>query len=297
MGIHDRHRFVFGDGRGHPDTVLLAEYADNVLPLADRRDLQYHLADCEACRDALSDAMLFSATDVAPALPVHRMGRRRWIAVVVTGLTAAAAIFTAVRAGSSWWGRRSDQIALAQLIAAVTKEPTRPFDGRLSQGFPYAPAPVLDRGERARHLSPDVRIAAATIEKLVHDQETPGRLAVSGVASAVLGDFDRSVSALERATQLEPDNARYLSDLSAIYLARANLGQSADDYMKALASAARARSIDSTLSAGCFNWALALERLSRSDEARRAWEGCLSADSGSAWSTDIRAHIARLPVR
>ena len=146
-------------------------------------------------------------------------------------------------------------------------------------------------------MSPDLRIAAAAIEKLARDEETPERLAVSGVASAVLGDFDRSVSALERATQLEPDNARYLSDLSAIYLARASLGRSPDDYMKALASAVRARSIDSTLSAGCFNWALALERLSKTDEARRAWESCLSADSGSAWSADIREHIAQLPAR
>jgi len=296
VGIHDRHRFVFGDGRGHPDTVLLAEYADNVLPPADRRDLQYHLADCEACRIVLSDAMLFSATDVTPALAVGRMGRRRWIAVVAT-LGSAAAIFAAVRVGSVWWGRKSDEAALAQLVAAVTKEPTRPIEGRLSQPFPYAPAPPLNRGEGARQVSPDLRIAAAAIEKLARDEETPERLAVSGVASAVLGDFDRSVSALERATQLEPDNARYLSDLSAIYLARASLGRSPDDYMKALASAVRARSIDSTLSAGCFNWALALERLSKTDEARRAWESCLSADSGSAWSADIREHIAQLPAR
>ncbi|HET9386212.1 MAG TPA: zf-HC2 domain-containing protein [Gemmatimonadales bacterium] len=281
MALNERRHPFAGDGGGHPDAELLAEYADQVLAADMRADVERHVARCAECRAVLVDTMAFLAENARP----------RWqprLIAATAGLAAAAALVIGI-IQPQWLGLETDPPGLRQLTIAMANEPTRPLEGRLAGDFSYAPAPALIRGLRGAAdltVSPDVRIAAATIEKAAQERDTPDRVAVLGVAFAATGDLDRAVVSLERAVAREPGNARFQNNLSAVYMARAQ-------YILALTAAERALAADPRLREACFNRALAFERLA-DGEARQAWERCLAAETDPAWSAEIRDHINTL---
>ena len=147
----------------------------------------------------------------------HDYRPRRWLTAVVATLAASAAVVVAVRlAGPTWVdglvGRRGTRPELRELIAALASEPTRPVEGRLTGGFKYAPPPpaAATRGPGEREVSPDVRIAAAKIEKMARENDTPQNHAALAVAYLSLGQPEKAVQALEDAASQER-NAAVLS--------------------------------------------------------------------------------------
>jgi len=277
----------------HPGAEQLAEYVDGVLPAAARRELERHLADCANCRQVLADVTDFASQGQAAGAPsvARPIGGRRWVTGVLAGLATAALVVFAV--GRLWLAPSGNDIGTAALVTAAAAEPTRAVEGRLV-GFSYAPAPAVLRGDGGRRPSPDVQIAAARIQKAANGQEGAAGAAALGVAYAWVGDFDNAVESLKRAVAIEPGNGRYQNDLSAVYLTRARLQSSRDDYTNALAAAERAAASRGTAAEGCFNRALALEGLARRDDARSAWESCLSLDAGSPWVSEMQDHLRRL---
>src|SRR5262249_1813194 len=126
-------------------------------------------------------------------------------------------------------------------------EPTRPVEGRLTGGFKYAPPPAATRGRGDRESSPDIRIATAKIERAESDRSSAENRAALATASVALGRYDRAIELLETALADRPDNARWLSDLSAAYLASFKASGRTDNVPKALDSAGRAFRIDPSL--------------------------------------------------
>lgn len=288
------------DDAGHPDAERLAEYADGVLEVEARADIERHLADCAECRAIVAETMAFlqanpatSASALSPRVIPFRSRRR--VTGVVAGLAAAAALVLAVRVVQPEWanglfGARGDRPDLQELIAALAKEPTRPVAGRLTGGFKYSPPPSPTRGPGDRELSPDVRIAAAKIEKLAREKDTPDGQAAMGVAYLAQGNWDRAIEALRNASEQGADSPHVLCDLAAAYLAR----NTPADTAKALDAAQRA-SADASAPAECwFNLALAWERFARPVEARSAWERYLALDNGSPWADEARQHLSKL---
>jgi tetratricopeptide (TPR) repeat protein len=113
-----------------------------------------------------------------------------------------------------------------------------------------------------------------------------------GVAHAVVGELDAAVADLERAVEDEPTNVTWLTDLSAVYIARGRRDSRSADYEAAVVAAGRALGADASLPAACFNRALALEALARGGEARTMWERCLTIEDDSQWAAEIRTHLA-----
>jgi tetratricopeptide (TPR) repeat protein len=188
---------------------------------------------------------------------------------------------------------RGDRPELAELVAAVAKEPTRPVEGRLTGGFKYAPPPSTTRGAIDRRVSPDLRIAAAKLETLSTDEETPAHFAAAGVAYLAIGELDKAIAALQRAAS-DGERAEVLSDLSAAYLARANAaGDRSPDWQQALDAARRARAVQPDLMAARFNEALALEGLGSREEAREAWQAVRDS-SEAGWREEAEAHLRAL---
>jgi tetratricopeptide (TPR) repeat protein len=290
--MSDRRQPFPRNGGEHPDAEQLAEYADHVLAPAVREDVERHLAGCTECRTVLVDTMAYLDENARPRW-------RRRVIGVAAGLATAAVLVLAIRTiQPDWLGLKTEAPEVRQLTTAITNEPTRPLEGRLAGDFPYAPAPSVVRGTSLRGPSdptvpPDLRIAAAALEKMIRERETADRAATLGVAYAATGDLDRAVASLQRAVEREPANARYLSNLAAMHLARARSQNRPGENTIALRLAERAVAADATLSEACFNWALALEQLSR-DGARQAWEKCLAAESDPAWSAEIRDRIKKL---
>ena len=142
--------------------------------------------------------------------------------------------------------------------------------------------------------SPDVRIAAAQIEKDAMAHRTAPSMNALGIAYLVVGDVPRAISILEEAAhQPEPD-ARVLSDLSAAYLVRATRDAQPQDLANALAMAERAVSANNRLVEAWFNRAYALERMGRAEQARQAWLDYLKIDDTSGWTEDARERLQAL---
>ena len=214
------------DEGGHPEAEDLAAFVEGVLPADERNDLELHLLKCADCRDVVAETAAIVAGN-GTALGI-RAGRRnlvpfRWSrrAGVATSLAAAAAL-AGLMVGGVWiashTGGTGRRLELQELVAAVAKEPVRPVTGRLTGGFRYAPPPPT-RSTSPREISPDVRIAAAKLERLAYDHATPINQGALGVAYLAIGDLSKAVRELERASAEAPENAGIQNDLSAAYLA------------------------------------------------------------------------------
>lgn len=286
---------------GHcPDPETIAAYLDGRLSTSERARVTEHLADCETCyfvmtESAQAESMPALTSEASPDRPKHRWLTSKpvvWSSSMAGALATAAAVWLAV--GGGWFSASSDSAALQALVAAVGNE--RTIEARLTGGFAYGPlrGAVRSGDGSAVSLSPDVRIAAARIEKEALTHRTPQMLRSLGSAYLVMGDVDRAVPVLEEAADQLAQDSQVQSDLAAAYLTRAIQSNQAQDLAKALAMADRAVRVDGRLSEALFNRACALERLSLVDQAQQSWQDYLKLDDRSGWAAEAREHLRAL---
>jgi tetratricopeptide (TPR) repeat protein len=290
-----------------PDPETLAAYLEGGLAQNERERVTEHVSDCEACYFVVTEIAQTAATTpvnvepVGPS-PVPHWWKAKpvvWSSSIASALATAAMVWVAVSGG--WHSSSSDSAALKQslalqaaLVAAVGNE--RIVEPRLTGGFAYGTlrGPVRSGESFVAHVSPDVRIAAARIEKEELGRKTPQALRMLGLAYLVTGDVVRAVRVLEEAVNQPDPDPKVLNDLAAAYLVRAARGNQPQDLAKALAAADRAVKADPRLLEAWFNRASALDRMSLGTEARDAWEEYLRLDGQSAWADEARSHLQRL---
>jgi hypothetical protein len=277
---------------GHPDAETLAAYIDRKLSSEARQTVESHASGCEECREVLGDtaALVESERGTVPAWP---LSFRRWPVVtgVAGGLAAAAAVILLVSSG--WFGGPTRTAEFAELTAAYATEPNRAVEGRLTGGFPYAPAPPVTRGGTGTELSPDVRIAVARIESAAADDRSVGALWALGVGHLASRNADAALPLLEEAARVDSGNAELQSDLSAAYLVRGRASGQRADLERALAAADRALTLRADLAEGLFNRALAQEALQRPGAAA-AWRAVAAHDAGTPWAREANARLLSL---
>jgi tetratricopeptide (TPR) repeat protein len=292
-----------------PDHETIAEYLDGRLDETDRGWMAEHLSRCETCYFLFSEAtqMRPAATGTAATRTSEPRARaaghqtRPWPSRRVVWLSAggfAAAATVALMIGGGVLPLvPSGAAELQALVAAVGTD--RTIEPRLTGGFAYGP---LRGGTRsgdsaAAHVSPDVQIAAAQIEKMAAGRRTPRVLNTLGIAYLVVGDVTRAVAVLEEAADQSDSDARILNDLAAAYLVRAARDGQAQDVARALTITDRVIVADPRLAEGWFNRASAFEQMFLFDEARRAWQEYLSLDSSSGWAAEARRRLEQLSQR
>jgi CHAT domain-containing protein len=209
--------------------------------------------------------------------------------VTATAILVAGATSSCSR--SSLNRRPTSRAELQALITAIGT--TRPLEGRVAGGFHFGQLPSV-RGTEAQRLSPDVRIAVASIEKAAILEDTTANRAALAVADLVSGDLDQSVEALEGLVAGHPSIAIYQNDLAAAYLERSRRHDRAGDLARAVTAAERAVRLDSSLVEARFNRALGLQHLFLKDEARAAWADLLPREADREWTADIRQRLAGL---
>jgi len=269
------------------DAETIAAFIDGRLTGGARERVVEHLADCADCYSIFSESVRATADQTmaapVPARPWFRDPR-------LLGLAAAAALVVALVPAALQW-QSSPQRHVRALVAAVGTE--RTFEPRLTGGFAYGPLKVT-RGA-AVEQSPEVRIAAANIDKAAAARRTPANLDAQGISFLVTGKPEEAIAALEEAAKLMPPNAQLLSDLSAAYLVRGESGRRSADFTTALGFADRAVKAEPLLAEAWFNRALAVTHLSTStEEIRHAWEDYLRVDGGSPWAAEANDRLARL---
>jgi CHAT domain-containing protein len=281
-----------------PDLETIAAYLDGRLSDRERARITAHLAECEECYALFRESAQTHLEDVDRVVSMRtwreRLPRPRvlWSSSAAVMATAAA-VWLVVGAPERFSLRPSDR-ELQALVAAVGTN--RTIEGRLVGGFAYGPLRSVTRaGEPSTpSVAPDVRIAAAQIEKTAAAQRTPKAVHTLGIAYLVTGEVGRAVPLLEEAAEGAKGDARVLSDLAAAYLARAERSNQPQDFARAVTMADRALKADPHLAEASFNRAYALERLSLADQARNAWLDYLKVDSSSEWAAEARSRIAAL---
>jgi tetratricopeptide (TPR) repeat protein len=284
------------DGGDCPDLETIAAYLDGRLDARERVAVAAHVAECEECYFVFTEAAQTHIAVPASDAPVPRAWWTKpavlWPAAAT--LATAAAVWLAVGTGviARW---RGTQPELQALVAAVGTE--RTIEPRLTGGFAYGPLRGPVRGAGGERVSPDVRIAAAQIEKDAGTSRTQDAMRLLAVAHLVLGETNRAIALLEAAANEPTADARTFSDLAAAYLVRATADRRDDDVVSALQMADRAIARDASLVEAWFNRAYALQRADRRDDARAAWQQYLSVDSASGWAVEARTHLRELQPR
>lgn len=274
-----------------PDFETIAAYLDGRLSDRERTRVTAHLAECEECYALFRESAQTHLEDVDRVVSMRtrreRLPRPR---VVLTSAAAVMATAAAVWLVVGSLMRTDADRQLQTLVAATGTE--RLIEARLSGGFQYGELRGTRRGDAATQpvASAEVRLAAGKVEKALASASTPDALHAVGVASMLIGDFDRAIRLLDQSAQTSP-HPNNLSDLAAAYLARASKDGRRQDAERALDSADRALKIDQASAEAMFNRALALERLSLADEARAAWQEYLRVDRNSGWARDAHSHL------
>ncbi len=190
------------------------------------------------------------------------------------------------------WSPFHRQSALEALVAAVGQSSC--CDARLA-GVPSPRRAAVTRGTTPTGRGDwQLVAAAAQAEHEASVRIDPPRIHALGVARLLLLDHDGAVLALEQAVAASPTSARFRSDLSAAYLARAEAKNGSEDYFRAFALADRALTLDPVSAEAAFNRALALQRLPLPHAARQAYELYLSRDARSEWAAVARGHLSEL---
>ena len=234
-----------------------------------------------------------------PAVPPPRstFAGRRGVAVAVVLAAVFAFVVVSTPPWRSWWsGVPGDRPELGDLFDALAREPARVVDGRLAGGFPYAPPAVSTRGA-GRRVSPDVVIAAATIEKLAVADDRPANRAALGVAYLALGEWDNAVGTLEEVVEDAPASAVFQNDLAVAYLARAATLDRGEDWVGALAAANAAIALDPHRPEPHFNRALALAGLRMSTEEVDAWTAYRAMERQEPWIEESGRRLAAIDAR
>src|SRR5262249_21385674 len=106
------------------------------------------------------------------------------------------------------------------------------------------------------------------------------------------GHLDQAIDKLDKAREQDPHNARIACDLAAAYLEQGR--EKPEAFLSALGAANAAIRLNPQMPEARFNLALALEKLSLTEQARTQFRAYLLIDEHSGWATEARQHLARL---
>lgn len=175
---------------------------------------------------------------------------------------------------------------------AVVVGPVRLSEG-LFTGFDYAPY----RGSVRRVLrSPDLERLRSVLRRIPRElsQRPHEALSILAIAGLLDGNLDRAVGGLAQAIHKHRDDAALWSDLSALYLARAEAEKHPADVLESLSAALKAVALKPDLREARFNLALTLERFSLDTQARAGWNAYLKLDPESPWAREAEEHLRAL---
>ncbi|MCI0489494.1 MAG: tetratricopeptide repeat protein [Blastocatellia bacterium] len=230
---------------------------------------------------------------VASASP-HRSWRAYFSA---PGWALAVAAIILIAAGIGVWrifflGPGSDE----GLIALNKAYQERPVAARITV-LDHKPRPTVRGG--AGEKVDDASLKRAEIILKEQAREDPGAVSFHELGCFYLAgkDFDRAIDYFKKALELEPNDARILSDLGAAYLERGKAfekeetGKGAEEFSRSLEHLNRALELDPAILAARFNRALLYQQMSRHAEARDEWQEYLRKDSDSPWADEARNNI------
>lgn len=287
----------------HLDPATIAALVDRTLDPTARAEAEAHLAECADCREVWVETseMVAAERDDAAAAPMssapapviaHRPRSRRWI-YAGAGLAAAAAVVLALMSPRLFGPGES--AGIEALVRAAGS--TRRTESRVAGGFAWGDRPSPTRNMSADQAPASVRVAAANIEQMLASQRTLKNLVAAGTARLVTDEPEAAIAAFEEAATLDPGSVDAWTGLSAGHLELHRLRPTPDSAETARTAALRALALNEANVEARFNYALALERLARNDEAVEAWRRYLDVERDAGWRAEAESRIRLLSGR
>jgi tetratricopeptide (TPR) repeat protein len=267
-----------------PTDETLAAFVDGDLDARTRAVVLAHIERCRECMAAVLSANAQIREERAAA-PAHVP--RWWLAVAAAALLAVILVPLLLR---------RDQGSIHRLVLLAPRS-ARVVEPRLTGGFAWAAYAGANRAAGETRDAEQMKLDGAAGELLERANRDGGADAqhAAGVAMVLVQQTAEAIGRLEVAAK-QSNDPKVWSDLAAArYAAASQLGR-ASLYPTALAAADAALRIDPNLPEALFNRALILERLGLTDEAKRAWQRYLEADSSSPWAAEARSRMAQLPA-
>lgn len=276
---------------GHLDAATLAALVDRTLDPAARAAAEAHLSTCADCREVwVETSEVVKASHInyrAPRASLWHSRRHTWMYVggaLVAGL--AIAVGTTLRPTIG-----TEEPTMEQLVAATGGR--RFAEARTSIELRWQPRPSPVRSSEIATPSQISRIVDHLLEE-ARDEDSAASLHSAGLANLIVGRPAEAVALLRQASARASDDASMALDLSAALLEKCRTDCLDTEAREALTAAERALVLDPDSASALFNRAIALERLLRWDEARRAWQKALLRQDDPGWRDESAAHIERL---
>lgn len=210
-----------------------------------------------------------------------RFIRREPVVVTLLALAFAISAFLWMR----WQDRRDVDVGVLRGRLDRALGGFRPPVGRLV-GFGYTKESVA-----GRRLDKGVLHQVREIDRLCSRLPVPDRLWLGSAIELLRGNPRKAVSQLERATELKPQDSKFLSDLSAAYLSLANSAREPYYLFLAHSAAEKARKLGPDSVEAAFNQAEALGSFFLRERALATWEGYIRSERDSAWRAEASSKI------
>jgi CHAT domain-containing protein len=292
------------------ESALIDEYVLGALPPDDAAAFEQHFLAHPERQEQLRLARALHAyaqeqVAVTEAVkPPTVRPARDWFAWLFAPPVRAAALAVLLLAvGIGVWRvflRRPDDVdlGLADLNAAYAQE--CPFEPRITGLACPPPRATRGPGDEAKVDALARDSAQATLLRALRERPQDLR-ALHAAARAYLAQkkFDDAIKQLEAALKLDPDNAQLHADLGAALLAQAETyddkdGQKLEFRARSLEHLKKAVERDGDLLAARFNFALCLQQMTLTYQARQAWQEYLQRDANSEWANRARSYLKQL---
>jgi CHAT domain-containing protein/tetratricopeptide (TPR) repeat protein len=301
--------------------------AAGLLPEVETRALIKHAAQCGHCgpllrhaADTLSDATTATEEDLLATLGSARHEWKRNLASTLSGnsqgrstygewkswwrklfiwpvpaFVVGAILLVAV---ASWLGFRAfRQPSAAQLLAQAYVEhrtiEMRFFDAQ------YAPMHV-ERGAGGSSIDKSQALLKAEAligENLKKTPNDPLWLQAKAQADLLDGNYDSSITSLQRALEAWPDASGLQTDLASAYFQRGMSGNRPADYTLAIDLLGQVLQKQPDNKTALFNRAIVFERMFLFGQAVEDWERYLRLDPSGEWSKEASERLERLKLR
>jgi tetratricopeptide (TPR) repeat protein len=222
---------------------------------------------------------------IAAALKERQQTNRKgWLSTPELRIAASILIIVGLTFGI-WYALRGGESDLDKGLLALQTAYSgqRPIEARIS-ALPYS-SYSQTRGNSADEKRTDnLRRAQLHLEQAVRDKAAPEAHHALGKVYLAQGRLDDAIKEFEQALNGSKNQAQVYNDLGVAWLQKEDYDRSIDSFNKAL-------QLDGNFQDALFNRALAYEKQSRTDEAKKDWNEYLKRDSTSPWADEARRHL------
>ena len=239
----------------------------------------------------------------------HRIGMLVHSPAWQAALAAAVLLVAALGVWRAFFSESLTQSGLTALQASFRESP---IDGRIAD-LNWGPKTTTRAGDspdpKSERYDTSILEARGDLNKAVSRRPSAESYHALGLLNLAEGELDKAVENLRRASEGDPRNARFHSDLGAALLEHAKAEQKRQDGStpsgsrsmeqidESLSHLDRALELNPSLLEALFNRALCREYLYSITQAEDDWKAYIEKDGDSPWGKEAKRRLEEIEIR